>query len=69
MGQPLFLFSLLAVVTAGLWASFYLGRAAKPRPQEPQRYSAQSRVPLAAEAMVAPLAAPGRPRRTPRCRA
>ena len=61
LGQPLFLLSLLAVITAGLWASFYLGRGAKPRPQEPQRYSAQPRVPLAAEAMVAPLAAPRAP--------
>ncbi|HEX2047361.1 MAG TPA: ATP-dependent zinc metalloprotease FtsH [Acidimicrobiales bacterium] len=61
LGQPLFLFCLLAVITVGLWASFYLGRGARPRPADPQRYSAQSRVPLAAEAMVAPLAAPRAP--------
>ncbi|MDQ3897799.1 MAG: ATP-dependent zinc metalloprotease FtsH [Actinomycetota bacterium] len=71
LGQPLFLLCLLAVITVGLWASFYLGRGARPQPTrpqpvepqppEPQRYSAQSRVPLAAEAMVAPLAPPRAP--------
>ncbi len=59
--QPLFLICMLAVITVGLWASFYLGRGAKQPNQEPQRYSAQPRVPLAAEAMVAPLSAPRAP--------
>ncbi|CAA9221058.1 MAG: Cell division protein FtsH [uncultured Acidimicrobiales bacterium] len=66
LGQPLFLISMLAVITVGLWASFYLGRgAAKSRPPEsppePQRFSAQSRMPVAAEALVAPLAPPRAP--------
>jgi len=58
LGQPLFLFCVLAVVSAGLWAAFALGKGSSPRSTEPesQRYSAQSRMPLAAEAMVAPLA-------------
>jgi cell division protease FtsH len=58
LGQPLFLISILAVITVGLWASFYLGRGARTKaPSEPERFSAQPRVPLAAEALVAPLAA------------
>ncbi len=61
LGQPFFLICLLAVITVGLWAAFSLGRGAKPRPPEPERFSAQSRAPLAAEAVVAPLAAPRAP--------
>ena len=74
LGQPFFLLCLLAVISVGLWAAFYLGRSVKPHPlpaplpepqqappADPQRFSAQPRVPLAAEAMVAPLAAPRAP--------
>ena len=61
LGQPFFMFCLLAVITVGLLAAFSLGRGSKPRPQEPERFSAQTRAPLAAEAMVAPLAAPRAP--------
>ena len=67
LGQPMFLISILAVITVGLWASFYLGRgAAKSRaadspPPEPQRFSAQSRMPVAAEALVAPMSPPRAP--------
>ena len=61
LGQPFFMFCLLAVVTIGLLAAFSLGRGSKPRPQEPERFSAQTRAPLAAEALVAPLAPPRAP--------
>ena len=55
LGQPLFLFCVLVIVAAGLWAAFSFGKGSARRPAEPQRYS-PARVPLAAEAMVAPMA-------------
>ncbi len=61
LGEPLFLISVVTVITAGLWAQFYLRRGGKSRAPERERFSAQSRVPLTAEALVAPLAPPRAP--------
>ena len=53
--QPLFLVSMVALVGAGIWSYFYLRRGAAsaqpdgPRPDPPQR------VPVTAQAVVAPL--------------
>ena len=54
LSQPLFLLSMLAILAAGGWAVFYLRRGAAHGAEDSLRFSAQARVPAAAQAMVAP---------------
>jgi cell division protease FtsH len=67
LGQPLFLISALVIAGVGLWAMFYLRRGhASPSPAaEARRWSAPQGAPVAAPAMIAPVAPPRAPAEDP----
>ncbi|HUR22397.1 MAG TPA: ATP-dependent zinc metalloprotease FtsH [Acidimicrobiales bacterium] len=54
LSQPLFLFSMLAILGAAGWAVYYLRRGASDSAENSLRVSGQARVPVAAQAMVSP---------------
>jgi cell division protease FtsH len=61
LGHPLFLISALALAGFAVWAVVYLRRGAAAGRSPARRLEAQHRMPLAAQAMVAPVSPPRAP--------